>query len=134
LKSPLLEKEEDMDKHVSPRGFLKSSAIALGTVAVCDVEGIASAAQVSGSKPVVPEDLKERAMPHVIVKLYPGRSEQQKRQLTDAIVKGVVAVTQVGENSVSVAIEEIAPAEWTEKVYKPDIQNKWHKLYKKPGN
>jgi hypothetical protein len=23
--------------------------------------------------------------------------------------------------------------DWTEKVYKPDIQDKWDKLYKKPG-
>jgi len=32
-----------------------------------------------------------------------------------------------------VAIEEIPPAEWTEKVYTPDIQKNWDKLYKKPG-
>ncbi len=72
-------------------------------------------------------------MPHIIVKMFPGRSEQQKKQLADAIVKDVVAITNVGEDSVSVAIEEISPAEWTEKVYKPDIQNKWDGLYKKPG-
>ncbi len=82
---------------------------------------------------MVPEAPEERAMPHVIVKMYPGRSEQQKRQLAEAIVKDVVAVAQVGENSVSVAIEEIPPAEWTEKVYKPDILNNWDRLYKKPG-
>ncbi len=72
-------------------------------------------------------------MPHIIVKMYPGRTEQQKRQLADAIVKNVVAFAQVGESSVSVAIEEIPPAEWTEKVYKPDILKNWDKLYKKPG-
>jgi 4-oxalocrotonate tautomerase len=33
----------------------------------------------------------------------------------------------------AIAIEEVAPAEWTEKVYKPDIQSKWDTLYKKPG-
>ena len=110
-----------MDTHVSRRGFLTSSAIALGTIAVCDVDGLASAAQVSWSKAQAPDVLKERVMPHVIVKMYPGRSEQQKRQLAEAIVKDVVTLTQVGENSVSVAIEEIAPAEWSEKVYKPDI-------------
>ncbi|MGO9137529.1 MAG: tautomerase family protein [Syntrophales bacterium] len=30
-------------------------------------------------------------MPHVIVKLWLGRSEQEKKQLSDAIVKDVVA-------------------------------------------
>ncbi len=72
-------------------------------------------------------------MPHIIVKMYPGRTEQQKRQLAHAIVKDVVAYAGVGESSVSVAIEEISPAEWTEKVYKPDIQKHWDRLYKKPN-
>ena len=72
-------------------------------------------------------------MPHVIVKMYPGRSEQQKRQLADAIVKDVVAIAGGSEGSVSVAIEEIPAGEWAEKVYKPDILKHWDKLYKKPG-
>ena len=46
-------------------------------------------------------------MPHVIVKLYPGRSERQKAQLTEAIVKDVVAIAKVGDDAVSVAIEEV---------------------------
>jgi len=122
-----------VDKPVLRREFLKRSAIALGTVAVCDVEGLASAAQVSGAKPMVPGDLKGSAMPHVIIKMYPGRSEQQKRQLAEPIVKDVVAIAGGGEDSVSVAIEEIPAAEWTEKVYRPDILKNWDKLYKKPG-
>jgi hypothetical protein len=32
-------------------------------------------------------------MPHVIVKMHPGRSEQQKAQLTEAIVKDVMTFT-----------------------------------------
>ncbi len=72
-------------------------------------------------------------MPHIIVKMYPGRSEQQKRQLADAIVKDVVAIVGGSEDSVSVAIEEISPADWTEKVYQPEIQKNWDTLYKKPN-
>lgn len=72
-------------------------------------------------------------MPHVIEKLWPGKSEQQKRQLTDAIVKDVMSVLHYGEESVSLAIEEIKPEDWTEKVYKPDIQEKRNNLYKEPG-
>jgi 4-oxalocrotonate tautomerase len=37
------------------------------------------------------------------------------------------------EENVSVAIEEVRPEDWTEKVYKPDIQGKWGQLYRKPG-
>ena len=42
-------------------------------------------------------------------------------------------VLNYGEESVSVAIEEVKPQDWAEKVYKPDIPNEWEKLYKKPG-
>lgn len=72
-------------------------------------------------------------MPHISVKLYPGRSEQQKVRLAEQIVKDVVSILECGKESVSVAIEEIKPGDWAEKVYKPDILNNSEKLYKKPG-
>ena len=122
-----------MEKQVSRRRFLKKSAIALGTAAVCDFKGIGSAEQVSGSKTLSGEELKDIIDSHVIVKLYPGRSEQQKIRLAEVIVKDVVAIIRCGEESVSVAIEEIKPEDWAEKVYRPDILNKPETLYKKPG-
>ena len=72
-------------------------------------------------------------MPHVIVKLWPGKSEQQKQRLADEIAKDVMSVLNYGEESVSVAIEEISSADWAEKVYRPDIVANAEKLYKKPG-
>jgi hypothetical protein len=42
-------------------------------------------------------------MPHVIVKLWPGKSEKQKTRLSEAIVKDVMNVLNYGEESVSVA-------------------------------
>jgi 4-oxalocrotonate tautomerase len=72
-------------------------------------------------------------MPHVIVKLWPGKSEQQKIQLAKAIVKDVMNVLHYGEESVSVAIEEIKAEDWAEKVYNPDIVNNAEQLYKQPG-
>jgi 4-oxalocrotonate tautomerase len=72
-------------------------------------------------------------MPHVIVKLWPGKSEQQKIRLAEEIVKDVTNVLNYGEESVSVAVEEVKPQDWAEKVYKPDIVNNSEKLYKKPG-
>ena len=72
-------------------------------------------------------------MPHVIVKLWPGKSEKQKVQLAEAIAKNVMDVLGYGEESVSVAMEEVKAEEWAEKVYKPDIVNKPEQLYKKPG-
>ena len=72
-------------------------------------------------------------MPHIIVKMYPGRSEQQKARLSDAIVKDVMAIANASEDAVSVTIEEVKPDDWTDKVYKPDIVNGAGTLYKKPG-
>ena len=72
-------------------------------------------------------------MPHIVVKLWPGKSEKQKIRLAEEIVKDVMTLLHYGEESVSLAIEEVKQEDWKEKVYKPDIQNKWEKLYKKPG-
>jgi 4-oxalocrotonate tautomerase len=72
-------------------------------------------------------------MPHVIIKLWPGKSEQQKRRLAERITADVMSVLHYGEESVSVAVEEVKPEDWAEKVYKPDIINNQEKLYKKPG-
>jgi 4-oxalocrotonate tautomerase len=77
--------------------------------------------------------LKERIMPHVIVKLWPGKSEQQKARLAEAITKDVTSILNDGGASVSVAMEEVEPRDWAEKVYKPDIVNRPEQLYKKPG-
>jgi 4-oxalocrotonate tautomerase len=72
-------------------------------------------------------------MPHVVVKLWPGKSEQQKARLAEEITKGVMSILNYGEESVSVAIEEVKSQDWAEKVYRPEIQSNWDKLYKKPG-
>lgn len=72
-------------------------------------------------------------MPHVMVKLWPGKSQEQKKRLADAITKDVMDILHYGAESVWVALEEVKGEEWAEKVYKPDIQNNSDKLYKKPG-
>ncbi len=72
-------------------------------------------------------------MPHIIVKLYPGRSEHQKQELTKKIVKNVVDIAECKETSVSVAFEEIQKSDWPQKVYQTDIIDGPGILYKKPG-
>ena len=42
-------------------------------------------------------------------------------------------ILDLGEESVSVALEEVEPEDWAEKVYGPDIVSKPEQLYKKPG-
>ncbi len=72
-------------------------------------------------------------MPHVIVKLYPGRPDEVKQELADAIVKDVAAIAKCEEKSISLAIEEVDKEDWADKVYKPDIIDNEKLLYKKPG-
>ena len=72
-------------------------------------------------------------MPHVIVKLWPGKSDDQKRRLSDAIVRDVTNVLNYGDESVSVGFEEVSPSDWAEKVVEPDIIVKWDSLTKEPG-
>jgi 4-oxalocrotonate tautomerase len=72
-------------------------------------------------------------MPHVIVKLWPGKSERQKQALAAGVTKAVMTSLGYGKDAVSVSLEEVVPGDWTEKVYKPDIVNGPGTLYKKPG-
>jgi 4-oxalocrotonate tautomerase len=65
--------------------------------------------------------------------LWPGKSEQQKTRLAEAITRDVMEILDYGDESVSVALEEVKSQDWLEKVCKPDIKSKWNKLYKKPG-
>lgn len=72
-------------------------------------------------------------MPHIIVKLWPGKSDEQKQKLADAIVNDFVTIAGCKESSLSVAFEEIKQEDWAEEVYKPDILDCEDQLYKKPG-
>jgi 4-oxalocrotonate tautomerase len=72
-------------------------------------------------------------MPHVIVKLWPGRTEEQKHQLADEFTKAINKVLGVPADNVSVGFEEVAPEDWKEKVWNPDIRDKAGTLYKKPN-
>jgi 4-oxalocrotonate tautomerase len=72
-------------------------------------------------------------MPHVIVKLWPGKSEAQKARLAEKITRDVMEVLKYGDESVSVAIEEIKSSDWAMQVYQPDIKGEWATLYNKPG-
>lgn len=72
-------------------------------------------------------------MPHVIVKMHPGRTDEQKNNLAQAIADSVVKIAGCEDKSVSVSIEESAPGNWAETVYSPDIMEKAEILVKKPG-
>lgn len=72
-------------------------------------------------------------MPHVIVKLWPGKTEAQKRRLADEITRGVTSALGYGPESVSVAFREVPSDRWKAEVYDPDVAHTADALYKRPG-
>jgi len=72
-------------------------------------------------------------MPHIIVKMYKGRSEEMKADMTQRITAAVKESLKLEESTISIAIEEFSPEEWLEKVYMPDIVEKPGQIRKKPG-
>ncbi len=72
-------------------------------------------------------------MPHVIVKMYSGKSEKEKARLAEEMTKAIKTVLSCGDDPVSVGIEDVEPKDWAEKVYRPDILGKAETIYKKPG-
>jgi 4-oxalocrotonate tautomerase len=72
-------------------------------------------------------------MPHIIIKLLKGKSEEQKKKLAEELTKTAMPIVGYGEDAFSVSIEDIEPKEWAEKVYKPEIIGQKDKLYKEPG-
>lgn len=72
-------------------------------------------------------------MPHVVVKLYSGRTEQQKALLAEEITKAVMSSLGKEEDAVSVGIEDVDEESWVDGVYMPEILGKRSTIYKKPG-
>ncbi len=72
-------------------------------------------------------------MPHVIIKMFPGRSEEQKKLCTEKIVEVLIETLNTDEQSISVAFEEIPREMWKKEVFLPDIMEKEKTLFKKPG-
>jgi 4-oxalocrotonate tautomerase len=58
---------------------------------------------------------------------------RQKGDPGESAIRTIVTVVPATFGSVSVAFEEVPSQEWKEKVYKPDIKDKWDKLCKRPG-
>lgn len=71
-------------------------------------------------------------MPHVVVKLIPGKSDELKSRMAQEIVLSAVSVLGYDQEAVSVAFVEISPGDW-EDLYQNEITAHPELLYKKPG-
>ena len=71
-------------------------------------------------------------MPHIVVKVVFGNSEEDKKKIAEKITIAMADAIGSKEENVSVSIQEIEKENWSE-VYKSDILPNWETLYKKPG-
>ena len=72
-------------------------------------------------------------MPHVIVKMFPGRTQAQKQAVADAITQALITTLGSKPASISVGIEDVAPDAWDATVKTPDITAKPETIFKHPG-
>ena len=72
-------------------------------------------------------------MPHINVKLFPGRTDEQKHELTERFADAMKELLGTSDAGISMAFEEVPQGDWEARVYKPEIEAKEHLLYKKPG-
>jgi 4-oxalocrotonate tautomerase len=72
-------------------------------------------------------------MPHIVVKMYPGTSEEDKQKLAAAITTQITEFTGKPDMAVSVDILEVAEEVWMDEVYATEIKPNMDRLYKKPG-
>ena len=71
-------------------------------------------------------------MPHVVIKCFPGRTEEQKTKCAEEVTKAIAETMGCNESSVSVDIKEITQDDWKEQVWDKEILP-LENLYKKPG-
>lgn len=72
-------------------------------------------------------------MPHFQIKLLEGKTETQKQQLAEEVIKAAQGVIGFGDESYSVSIKEYTLGEWKNSIYPNDIMGEKESLYKHPG-
>lgn len=71
-------------------------------------------------------------MPHINIKHFPSLTEEQHIALAKSITEAVTTVVGCDESVVSIAVEPIAPEQWDEQVYMPEIVGRKETLIKTP--
>lgn len=71
-------------------------------------------------------------MPHVEIKCFSGRTEEQKRKCAEKVADDIAAILGCEISSVSVAIKDVDENDWKEEVWDKNIVTDKDYLYKKP--
>ncbi|MFM2483255.1 tautomerase PptA [Celerinatantimonas sp. YJH-8] len=73
-------------------------------------------------------------MPHVSIEYFPrDLSDAEKQSLAHEITASLQKYLGASEQSISIAMQEVAPADWKKQVYDPKIKAHLDTLVKKPG-
>ena len=72
-------------------------------------------------------------MPHIEIKCFTGRTDEQKRQCAEKVAEAVAETLGCKLSSVSVAVKDCPPEEWKAEVWDKNIVPDEPYLYKKPG-
>lgn len=70
-------------------------------------------------------------MPHVVVKMYPGRTPEQKAEMTEAVKDALIKTISCLEDHLSIDIIEVEKEDW-QKVYDAEIKPNMDRLAMKP--
>ncbi|MBQ9869742.1 MAG: tautomerase family protein [Ruminococcus sp.] len=71
-------------------------------------------------------------MPHIEIKCYPGRSEEQKKLCAEKVAQAAAEALGLSTSAISVAIKEIEKENWKKDVWDKQIVPDEKYLYKKP--
>lgn len=72
-------------------------------------------------------------MPHIIVKMYPDRSAEEKHDMAQRLALNLHTAMGYRLENISVSVVEIEPAQWMQDVYEPDMVQALDTLVKPPG-
>ncbi|KAF0649551.1 MULTISPECIES: tautomerase family protein [Streptomyces] len=73
-------------------------------------------------------------MPHLSVKHWPRTfTDAEKADLVASLTVAVTRVFGCDEGSVSIAVESVDQEQWTERVHRPEIEERADLLWKKPN-
>lgn len=72
-------------------------------------------------------------MPHVEIKCFSGRTEEQKRRCAEKVAEDISEILGCEISSVSVVIKDVDQKNWKEEVWDKNIVADKEYLYKKPG-
>ncbi len=67
---------------------------------------------------------KETKLPHITIEMYPGRDDETKKRLAEAVLETASRELNRGKEHFSVSIVDVSQDEWKEKVYDKVVKDK----------